>query len=125
MEQSADRSEWRALALPEAQVLRARAEAAREQAREAARRYANLAARYEQHVRWQYERISLSFDALEHLRQRVREYSALLKELDTPPERALASVKQAVFDDQHLDMIAAHALRDSVVRWFVEAFYAA
>jgi hypothetical protein len=101
------------------------AEDAHRRARAASERYAQLAADYETHVRWQSERVAMSLEPLEELRHRVREYAALLRLLETTPERALVCVKEAVFADQRLRSGALHPLHESVVRWFVESFYAA
>ena len=61
----------------------------------------------------------------EMLRDSVQRYSVLLKSLDTPPERALRLVKEAVTERLHHPEREeeTRSLLESVVVWCIEAYY--
>ena len=76
---------------------------------------------------WQ-QRAMRDWDALQAaLRSSVTAYVRRLHDQQVPPERMLVLVKEAVRDatTTDTDVLEGRALMESVVRWSIEAYYAA
>lgn len=105
-------------------ALRRRAREAREAAAAAAARYQALRERYDLQVRLRAERQNDERAARAQLRESIVSYVAILRRDNTPPERMLTLVKSAV-GDAATDPLLRRQLLDEIVRWAVEAYYAA
>ena len=111
------------LTADERDALRARTAQARESAVAAAERCASLAVEVAR-VRSASDGRHAAFSAArQDLEATTGEFARLLKLLDTPPERALSLLKDAVTERVPLHTLEGRAIMDDVVRWGVSALY--
>ena len=70
-------------------------------------------------------RLAVSAASTRELRGSVGAYVVALRQLDTPPERAIMDAKAMVADALPLRDRRAQAVTSLVVQWAIEAYYAA
>ncbi len=70
-------------------------------------------------------RLAVSAESCRELRGGVGAYVVALRQLDTPPERAIMHAKMMVADALPLRDRRAQAVTSLVVQWAIEAYYAA
>ena len=70
-------------------------------------------------------RIALSLETRRVLRASVGNYVALLRRLDTPPERVVMDTKEIVADVVPLRDRRAQVVTSLLVGWAIESYYAA
>lgn len=95
-------------------------------AREATERYVEIRRECELTVEKTREMLAASDELRAHLRTVVSSYVSLLRRDGVPPERMLVLVKNAV-ESAHADLDARgrRAIMDEMVRWAVDAYFAA
>jgi hypothetical protein len=106
----------------ERDALREHAGRARTDAAAAAARYASLSAEVARLEGSEGKRGALSA-ARQDLEATTSDFARLLRLLDTPPERALTLLKEAVNERVAQHSPEGRAVMEDVVRWGVRAFY--
>ena len=95
-------------------------------ARAATERYVEIRRKCESTVEESRELLDVSRELREQLRHVVTSYVSILRLDGTPPERVILQVKTAVEScNLSLDARRQRHLMDEVVRWAVDAYYAA
>jgi len=95
-------------------------------ARTATERYVEIRRKCESTVEESRELLDVSRELREQLRHVVTSYVSILRLDGTPPERVILQVKTAVEScNLSLDARRQRHLMDEVVRWAVDAYYAA
>jgi hypothetical protein len=117
------RVDARRLTGDEPTALRERAERARAEAVAAAQRCVCLAAEVAR-LKSASDGKHAALSAARHeLEETTSRFARLLKLLDTPPERAVTLLKEAVTEHVPLHGREGRAIMEDVVRWGVRAFY--
>jgi phenylpyruvate tautomerase PptA (4-oxalocrotonate tautomerase family) len=113
-------------------ALRAAAHAARERSRELVSRALVRQALNESLLGRSRELVQQSADTQSELRRTLVEYVTTLRQLGEPPESVIVLVKSMVEesasygeDAAHIDPLRRRALRDKLVRWAIDGYYAA
>jgi hypothetical protein len=106
-------------------ALRDRVAAARAQARLAAEEYVQLRRRAEASRTEALELCAQAARLSESLRESVAAYVSMLRQADVPPERAIVMVKGAMCESDPLPDKHQRHVVEEVVRWAVDAYYAA
>jgi hypothetical protein len=117
------RVDARRLTGDERTALRERAERARADAVGAAQRCVCLAAEVARLKSASDGRYAALSAARHELEETTSRFARLLKLLDTPPERAVTLLKEAVTEHVPLHSPEGRAIMEDVVRWGVRAFY--
>jgi len=99
---------------------------ATEQARDATERYVEISRQCDLSVGQSRQLLAASREVREQLRDVVSSYVSILRRDGAPPERVIVLVKEAVeASDLPLEIGRRRALMEEVVRWAVDAYYAA
>jgi hypothetical protein len=113
------------LSAADREQLRQRASEARMRTMELIARYVGLSARGTATLERARDSISRTHEERAALSASVARYAVLLRSLGEPPERTLILIKTAFSEAAPQQDPENREILESVVRWFVEAYYAA